>query len=267
MLVKGKGKFGPVAALLVLLLLFLRGEPVYAAGNAVIPVRQTLTVASGSESPGDQSCSYTLRAEHAGDPMPSGSSGSEYTFTITGTNDHSVGPITTYSAPGVYSYTLRQTAGTAAHYSYDTRVYHISVYVVNVSGTLKTEVFVKRSGTKYARAEFEVKYNKPSVSARTSGAGASGRSGAAHDGSAGSFGGSSGVSSGGKGFLGSGRGGVRTGDESMLMLIGGTAAIVLGAMLLIGFLVWKNRENREDEETGERQEEKRKEQNAQVQEV
>ena len=84
--------------------------PVHGAGNAVIPVNQTFTVINNPDGGTlNNTFTYTLKADVPTDPMPAGSIAGTYTFTISGNQTINIGPINSYTTPGIYRYKLKQT--------------------------------------------------------------------------------------------------------------------------------------------------------------
>jgi pilin isopeptide linkage protein len=164
MVMKKKKWVGLTAGLVMLFSTVFGSIPVSAAGNAVIPVKQVFTIGTAANPSAVSGVyEYTLTADNTSFPMPSGSSGGVYTFTMDGNEELSVGPITTYTATGLYTYTLRETVGSAAGYTYDHTVYDVLVYVIDHSGTLQTETYIKKNGTKYDKAEFDPTYSEAAV--------------------------------------------------------------------------------------------------------
>lgn len=132
------------------------------AAPASLPV--TLTVEQEFTKPASSSAAdaftYKLTANEAGSPMPSGSSGGEYSFTIDGTDTVSVGPIT-YDHAGVYTYELKQViAAEKTGYTYDKQVYTVKVYIKNGSAGLEQEILVaqKDDGSKVSGVKFTNAY-------------------------------------------------------------------------------------------------------------
>ena len=132
------------------------------AAPASLPV--TLTVEQEFTKPASSSAadafSYKLTANEAGSPLPSGSSGGEYSFTINGTDTVSVGPIT-YDHAGVYTYELKQViTAEKTGYTYDKQVYTVKVYIKNGSAGLEQEILVaqKDDGSKVSGVKFTNAY-------------------------------------------------------------------------------------------------------------
>ena len=131
------------------------------AAPASLPV--TLTVEQEFTKPASSSAAeaftYKLTANEAGSPLPSGSSGGEYSFTIDGTDTASVG--ITYDHAGVYTYELKQViAAEKTGYTYDKQVYTVKVYIKNGSAGLEQEILVaqKDDGSKVSGVKFTNAY-------------------------------------------------------------------------------------------------------------
>lgn len=86
------------------------------------------------------SFTFTLQAVTEGAPMPANGG----TLTITGAGNGSFGVIT-YTVPGTWEYTVSETKGTAAGYTYDPAVYHVTVTVTDEQGKLKAVSSVRTS--------------------------------------------------------------------------------------------------------------------------
>ena len=83
---------------------------------------------------------FILKAVTEGAPMPANGG----TLTITGAGNSSFGAIT-YTVPGTWEYTVSETKGTAAGYTYDPAVYHVTVTVTDEQGKLKAVSSVRTS--------------------------------------------------------------------------------------------------------------------------
>lgn len=73
-----------------------------------------------------------------------------------------------YTAPGDYRYTVRQSAGTTAHMTYDATVYTVTVRVTNrADGSLGTEIWAtgQTGGDKTGLLLFQNRYDPPSPTA------------------------------------------------------------------------------------------------------
>lgn len=126
----GAGVAAFLCALAVMIGLVAHAQPAYAAGQSAsltLPVE----VAIEGTAP-DQPESYTvvLKADDAVDPLPAGAAGGAYALAIDGPGTATF-PAITYTAPGTYTYTVYQQAGTNDACAYDDAVYTLAVYVTN----------------------------------------------------------------------------------------------------------------------------------------
>ena len=100
----------------------------------------------------DESFSYILKALHAGNPMPTGSTGEGYLFTIKGTHSVAI-ELPEFTNEGNFRYEVSQQIGTEKlNITYDRRIYTIEVIVdellyVNV-------IVLDKDGNKVQRIEF-----------------------------------------------------------------------------------------------------------------
>ena len=126
--------------------------------SVTLTVEQTFTMSEKSAT--DDTFTYQVTALETGSPMPSGSVGGAYTFTIDGTGDAAVGAID-FTHAGVYRYEVRQViASPKTGYAYDGQVYAVSIYVKNTGTGLAGEVIVQNSdGDKVGNLRFENTYS------------------------------------------------------------------------------------------------------------
>ncbi|MGL6197580.1 MAG: Spy0128 family protein [Lachnospiraceae bacterium] len=153
-----KKRFFMFFMLLACLLPLVLPQAVQAAStDLTLTVDQVFTKPEGSQAA--DTFTYSLTALQSGSPMPGGSSGDTWDFTISGTDTISIEPIT-YSTPGSYSYELRQTVlAEQTGYTYDMQVYTINVNVTYVGGELQTNVVVEKdNGYKVSVIEFNNSY-------------------------------------------------------------------------------------------------------------
>lgn len=95
---------------------------------------------SGS-APEDTEFEVILTGENQDTPMPEQSIG-----TIRGNEKFYFGPIS-YTVPGDYHYTVKQKAGNALSFTYDTSIYEVTVRVINQEhGGLEAEIWACRQG-------------------------------------------------------------------------------------------------------------------------
>ncbi|MCL2745903.1 MAG: hypothetical protein FWE48_02250 [Coriobacteriia bacterium] len=102
-----------------------------ATASLSIPVEQIFSLGPEATSPG--SFSYELRRITTGAPLPAGAIGDVYTFTLTGSQTVSIGPLV-FDRTGTYTYEVRSVAASAAGYTLDDRVYTIIIAVRSVAG-------------------------------------------------------------------------------------------------------------------------------------
>lgn len=153
-----KKRFIVFFMLLACLLPLVLPQAVHAAStDLTLAVDQVFTKPEGSQAA--DTFTYSLTTLQSGSPMPAGSSGDTWDFTISGTDTVSIEPIT-YSTVGNYTYELRQTVlAEKTGYTYDMQVYTIKVQVTNVDGGLQINVVVeKEDGYKASVIEFTNAY-------------------------------------------------------------------------------------------------------------
>ncbi|MDR2610906.1 MAG: hypothetical protein LBC58_05565 [Clostridiales Family XIII bacterium] len=119
---------GIIAALLIAVAFPASLTPVHAAGagQAVIAVAQSFSDPDSSAPSGV--FSYRLTRNSPAYPLPAGSSAEAYSFTLTGTVETGLPPLT-FTAPGAYIYELAHTTAARPGYTYDTVTYRIYIYV------------------------------------------------------------------------------------------------------------------------------------------
>lgn len=131
---------------------------VSAAENQVsvsIPVEQTFTT---NDTKVDNTFSYKLTPLDPTNPMPANSENGTYAFTIAGTRNVEVEPMT-YVTPGVYQYKL-ELIQKGTGYSSKITIYQISVHVMNDSkGGLTHQIVAQNAdGEKVGKVLFENNY-------------------------------------------------------------------------------------------------------------
>lgn len=121
-------------------------QPAFAASEAAsLTVEQTFKSSTASAS---GKFNYQLKPIDAGSPMPAGSNGKVYEFSLTGNGAKKTIELS-FTTVGTYNYEIKQLipTGSANGYVYDKQVYIATVYVKNaVSGGLTTELVVGKSG-------------------------------------------------------------------------------------------------------------------------
>ena len=105
----------------------------------------------------DETFAYRLTPKGASCPMPAGSGGSGYDFTITGTDEAEIGPIH-FTKAGVYTYEIRHVTEPRPGYEYDQTVYTVEVLVE--SGLTATVIAANQNGDKVSAILYEHSYNE-----------------------------------------------------------------------------------------------------------
>lgn len=154
----------------------LSAQAAYAASGSnsvTLPVVQTFSKPDSSSA--DGTFTYKLTAKEARNPMPSGSMGGVYTFTVSGTGSIEIGPIS-FTQPGTYHYEAMQSVtAPRTGYTYDMQIYTVTVY----AGTdVETSVVIKKEdGSKADSIRFENQYAPLASDPSDPEAGGSGTSG------------------------------------------------------------------------------------------
>ncbi len=121
-------------------------------------IKATVAVKGKQPSPAE---TYTIRltAEENDFPMPDGKTGGSADLKITGAGSGSF-PAISYDRIGVYTYTIKQIAGTSANAKYDSTVYDLKVTVYWEDGALAISVALREEGKdkKLDTCTFEVEY-------------------------------------------------------------------------------------------------------------
>ena len=126
--------------------------------DATLTVKQTVTGTSNGTS---EKFEYELKALTPGAPMPGGSSGDSYRFTLNGNESKDL--VITYNTVDTYKYQLSQVV-TSDKKDYDKQVYTIENYVLqNGNDDIIIRTGVKRSdGNKAPELKFTIRHPKPS---------------------------------------------------------------------------------------------------------
>lgn len=141
--------------------------PVYGAEKQEVqtefPVSQIFNIKDASNKQ-DETFEYQILALERGNPLPKGSTGGVYLFSMKGTENKKIGPVS-YSHGGVYRYRAEQRIlQEKENYTYDKTIYNIEVYVKNRAEGLTAEmVILDEAGCKCETMEFENKYVEPKV--------------------------------------------------------------------------------------------------------
>lgn len=130
------------------------------AASIYLEVNQEFSVENGT--PPTDTFDYKLTALSEKNPMPKNSQGGEFSFSIQGGAKHTIGPMA-YPLTGVYAYKLEQTVNKESEgYTYDKRIYEITVYVKNAKGGgSAAELIVKNEkGEKVSNIAYQNSYDK-----------------------------------------------------------------------------------------------------------
>ena len=105
----------------------------HAAGAAQVTftVRQQL-MSNSMSTPPNEVFTYQLSPQTPDAPMPQGSGMQAHRFSVKGTSDVDIGPIS-FSTPGLYVYTLSCTTPDMPNYSKNRKMYTIEVHISNES--------------------------------------------------------------------------------------------------------------------------------------
>ena len=100
----------------------------FAAGSKelVLTIKQNFTVVQGE--PPSEEFDYILVSKDASHPMPQGSKGDVYNFTIEGTDDIEIDKII-FSEPGIYEYEIKHQTISLPEYIDDVEIYSLKVTV------------------------------------------------------------------------------------------------------------------------------------------
>lgn len=122
-----------------------------------IPYEQDFTNDSARSSVAD-TFHYRLTADSSA-PMPSGTAGGAYDFSLAGDTKGVLKLDISYAKPGYYDYTIRSNERSPrAGYTYESKVYKVMVMIVNgPNGLVQGALTIKdaSSGNKYDNLQFE----------------------------------------------------------------------------------------------------------------
>lgn len=126
--------------------------------SVTIPVEQVFTNHSDGER--ENTLTYCLSAQENGFPLPGGQTGTDYYFSMTGTEGKKLEPIT-FSQPGVYTYQVSLYEGEKEGNTYDETVYTVVVQVKDKgNGERGAEtVLLDSRGEKNPVLEFQHSYS------------------------------------------------------------------------------------------------------------
>ena len=126
----------------------------------------TIRISSSYKPAMAEELNIVLTAEDDSCPMPEGSENGTCRITIAGEGTKKLGAIS-YSKTGVHHYKIHQEAGTHLRGTYDSTVYHVTVYVTNAeSGGLETTMvsYIDAASGKQGEVVFSNSYRKSSGS-------------------------------------------------------------------------------------------------------
>lgn len=136
--------------------------PVRAAENEAdcsFDVRQTISSLQGGSTE-NVAVSYALTREQKENPMPAGSEGDAYHFSITGNGKFHVSDFI-FAQEGDYSYLLQPDGDSLSNLTYENTSYRITVYVRNTSSGLNASVVaLADNGEKVPELSFEYQYSR-----------------------------------------------------------------------------------------------------------
>lgn len=168
---------------LAVIMVFLLAVPTAALAMEVdVPYQQTFTNDSAEASVAD-TFDYQLTAADASSPMPEGSSGGVYGFSLKGNTSGSLNLKISYPKPGYYYYTVKSKVNSPkTGYTYSKKTYTVMVMVVNGSEDLQIGAITIQDAnkSKYDKLVFNTKYykKKPGGGGDDNGGGGAGGGGA-----------------------------------------------------------------------------------------
>jgi pilin isopeptide linkage protein/LPXTG-motif cell wall-anchored protein len=114
--------------------------------SVTLPVSQTLTVTGSTLSSEGSRFTYLMTAKDSSNPMPDGSTAEGYTFTLEGTQDSIIGPIT-YTHAEPYEYQVKLVSPTdKPGYTIDQEIYDVVVVIQNTdNGGLEQAIYIKNT--------------------------------------------------------------------------------------------------------------------------
>ena len=120
-----------MAAMMILAAMTLLSFAAYAAEPTQVglTVRQVFN-ADGLSAPSGDVFTYRLTPKAVSSPMPEGSGSDGYTFTVAGTDEAPISPIT-FSETGIYAYELRCMTAAETGYTVDPQVYTVEIHIIN----------------------------------------------------------------------------------------------------------------------------------------
>ena len=192
----------------------------YAAGTnqVTLPINQVFN-SDGASTPPSETFTYLLMPKHAGNPMPDGAASDSYTFTVTGSENMQIGPIS-FDNVGTYYYELKCVTTAETGYTVDSQQYTITVFVTNDSSP-KLIVYLS-DGNKASAIAFQHTYKSPPAPPKTP-----------------------------IPVKPANPSGPKTGDDSNPVLWG---SLMAGGIVLLVLIIWiESRSSRKNKRTGKRQ--------------
>lgn len=167
-MIKKRFKFSIYSLLLLFtVILGMEHSSIQALSNEVsinLPLRQVVTTKSTVDVE-KMSFDYTLESTSGQLPLPDGSVGTSFVFSMTGNSEMDLGTIT-YQSVGTYNYSLYQiNMNDTDKYTYDKKVYTVTVYVKrDTQGNMIAEIIGDNgSGEKPEVFEFTNQYKNTST--------------------------------------------------------------------------------------------------------
>ena len=148
--------------MLAVVMVILLAVPMVASAMEVdIPYQQTFTNDSAEASVAN-TFDYQLTAADESSPMPAGSSGGVYNFSLRGNASGSLNLNISYPKPGYYYYTVKSKGNPPTGYTYSSKTYTVMVMIVNGSERLEIGAITiqDESLAKYNKLEFKTRYYK-----------------------------------------------------------------------------------------------------------
>lgn len=161
---QGLSVFKRILSGVAILSLVFAGVTASAAQTASVSIPVSQIFKNGSSESVDAAFTYRIAPKEVGNPMPENAK--DGTFTMEGTKNLSLGPIT-FKRVGIYEYEVSQVIKSKnTGYTYDEKVYKVMVYVKNDDADgLRTELFLikkdgDKDGSKVESIEFSNSYQE-----------------------------------------------------------------------------------------------------------
>lgn len=127
--------------------------------SAALPVVQIFTTSGGDPYQTNQQVGYALTGDTAGAPMPEGSVGNRYSFTMAGNSTGSI--VIDYPAEGTFQYTINEEIPSGFAYGWTPIRYRITVYAY---GSAPIVIMKNDAGEKVPELHWAYVYEQPSPS-------------------------------------------------------------------------------------------------------